>query len=412
MMEHSCETRLYLDDPDRLEFEARIVERRPLPDGGVALLLDRTCFYPTSGGQPHDTGRIEGEPVVDVREDEAGCVVHHVTRDPGVDQVHAVVDRERRRDHMQQHSGQHLLSATCVELLQRETVSFHLGAERCSIDLPGALLQAEELDAVERRANEVVWQGRSVRVRSLAPDDWKLLRKPPPPGVGSVRVVEIEAWDRSPCCGTHVGNTSEIGLIKLLAQERVRESMRLHFVCGHRALREFSRRLERQEEVVRELTCHPDEVASRVARLKEDARAWRKEAESLRAEFAASRVREWLASATRIAGHAVVVRELQASEASTLQMVAEAVRAQGGIALLGAAGEKAHLLFACPEELALDLRPALKAACTHVQGRGGGPPHRVQGAGQEVQNLDAALAAARAVVTEQLGSFDKGASTA
>jgi alanyl-tRNA synthetase len=312
---------------------------------------------------------------------------------------------------MQQHSGQHLLSATCVELLQRDTVSFHRGAERCSIDLPGPLLTPQELDAVERRANEVVWQGRNVRVRSLAPDDWKLLRKPPPQGVGNVRVVEIDSWDRSPCCGTHVGNTSEIGLIKLLSQERVRDSVRLHFVCGHRALREFSSCLERQEALVRELTCHPDEVASRVARLKNDARAFRKEAESLREEVAASRVQEWLASATRVGGHAVVARALESSDPSTLQVMAEAVRAQGGIALLGAAGEKAHLLFACPEELALDLRLALKAACTHVEGRGGGPPHRVRGAGSEVQNLDAALAAARAVVTEQLGRFDKGAST-
>src|SRR5262245_53449839 len=152
-MSNARAARAYLEDPEQLDFRARIVERSTLPDGSVAVVLDRTCFYPTSGGQPHDTGTLNGVAVFDVHEDDAGRVVHLTRADPGTGDVHGVVDGSRRRDHMQQHSGQHLLSATFVELLGRETVSFHLGAERCSIDLPGEPIAPEELDRVERRAN-------------------------------------------------------------------------------------------------------------------------------------------------------------------------------------------------------------------------------------------------------------------
>jgi alanyl-tRNA synthetase len=400
--------RAYLDDPEQLDFRARIVERSTLPDGSLAIVLDRTWFYPTSGGQPHDTGTLNGVAVIDVREDDAGRVVHLTQADPGTGDVHGVVDGTRRRDHMQQHSGQHLLSATCVELLGRETVSFHLGAERCSIDLPGETIAADELDRVERRANTVVWESRPVHVRWLGKGEAAAaLRKPPPPGVAEIRVVEIEGWDRSPCCGTHVRRTSDIGLVKLLAQERVRGATRVHFLCGQRAVDECARALRRQEEIVRQLTCHPDEIAARIERLQQEPRALRKQLESSQRELAGLRAAAWVRESPRQRGFPVVVRRLEPGAAESLPVTADALVGLGAIALLASPGERVQLLFASPEAGRIDLRPAMQAACGLLGGRGGGPPHRVQGAGTRPEACDAALEVARQAVVAGLDDFDK-----
>ncbi|MFQ5599357.1 MAG: DHHA1 domain-containing protein [Candidatus Krumholzibacteriia bacterium] len=408
------EARPYLEDSYRLEFKARVIERRELADGGVGLVLDRTYFYPTSGGQPHDTGSVNGVRVLDVAEDPRGRVVHRLETDPGAEHVRGVVDAERRRDHMQQHSGQHLLSATCVVLLRRETLSFHLGAERCSIDLPGAVLTLEELDRLERRANEIVWEGRPVRARHLGRDELARLRKSPPEGVDVVRVVEIEGWDLNACCGTHVRRTSEIGLIKLLGQERVRDQTRLHFVCGRRALEECARGLRRQDELVRLLTCHPDELSAKVERQLSDLKSLRKASESLRRQVAATRAAAWAASAPRAGEVPVVVRRLEDPDPAALRATAEAIVARGGLALLGIAAARAQVLFMCPDDLQVDLRSAMRAAGEVLGGRGGGPPHRVQGAGSRCDSLPEALRAARDDVLRQLEidptNFDKRSS--
>jgi alanyl-tRNA synthetase len=349
--------------------------------------------------------------VLDVIEEPDGRVLHCLEGDPGMEMVCGSVNAKRRRDHMQQHTGQHLLSATCLALMGRQTVSFHLGSQRCSIDLPGEPPDQLDLDAVERRANEVAWEGRAVRTRILGREELDTLRKPPPPGVEAVRVVEIEGWDTSACCGTHVRSTSEVGLIKLLAVERVRSDTRLHFICGHRALEECANSLRRQQELVGLLTCHPDELAGKCARLQSELKSLRKASEALRAEVAAAKVVAWIEESPRAAGVALVVRQLESGGSDSLGAAASAVAARGGVAILGLSGERASLLFMCPESLHVDLRPAMQAACTVIDGRGGGPKSRVQGSGKRPQAMPEALAAARDEVLRQMGvdpgAFDK-----
>jgi alanyl-tRNA synthetase len=394
---------LYLDDPERLEFDARVVEVRPLSGAEAGVVLDRTAFYPTSGGQPHDTGTLAGLPVLEVVLAADGAVVHRMARAPVAGEVHGRVDAARRRDHMQQHSGQHLLSATCVALAGRHTLSFHLGTERCSIDLPGPLLAPEALLAIELRANELVWEARPVRARFLAPEEAMELRKTVPEGLASVRVVEIEGWDRNACCGTHVRRTSEIGLVRILRQEKVGDATRLEFACGYRALAATSRAGEQLDGLVRLLTCHPDELAERCAKLVEESKASRKMISGLEAQLASTRAAAWCATAERAGGRAVVVQAIEAEP--QLAAHASAIVAAGAVAILGSAGSTARLLFARPDDLDLDLRPALAAACALVGGRGGGPPHRVQGAGPQASGLGAALAAARLEVCTRLGAL-------
>jgi alanyl-tRNA synthetase len=398
--------RLYLDDPYRLEFEAEILERRSLANGDLALVLDRTCFYPTSGGQPHDVGWFDSEPVLEVQEAEDGAVVHRVQHDVKGPQVRGRVDGTRRRDHMQQHSGQHLLSATCIALFGRETLSFHLGAERCTIDLPGAAFESAQLVAIELGANKIVWEGREVSAHILAPGEARRLRKPPPADAGEVRVVEIAGWDASPCCGTHVRHTSEIGLVKLLAQERIGGGTRLHFVCGFRALAACQTMQDRVDALVRLLTCHPDELVARFERLAQELKGLRTENETLQAEIAAAQSVAWLANASHAGGVPLVVAELEPGSPAALRSAATVLVEQGAVALLGQRGERVQLLFARPDAVVIDLRPAMQAACALVEGKGGGPPARVQGAGSRGEALSAALEAARAEVSARLSSLE------
>ena len=395
-------TRLYLDDAGLLEFDADVVEVRPLADGDVGLVLDRTAFYPTSGGQPHDLGTLGGESVLDVLEAEDGAVVHRLRRAPTGPRLHGSIDAARRRDHMQQHSGQHLLSATCVALLGRDTTSFHLGAERCTIDLVGPPLDAAKLLEIERRTNEVVWEARPVRARLVARDDLGELRKTVPAGVEQLRLVEIDGWDRSACCGTHVRSTHEIGLVKILGQEKWGAATRLEFVCGWRALAACNAAQERVDALVRLLTCHPGETLERCEKLLQDSKVLRKENERLQAAQSRAQAEAALAEAPRVAGHPIVVAAPESGGGAALREMAAALVSGGAVALLGTRTERAELLFARPEDLALDLRPVMQKACVEIDGRGGGPPSRVQGAGARRESLDRALAVARAEVVRLL----------
>jgi alanyl-tRNA synthetase len=394
---------LYLDDPALLVFEAEIVERRPL-DGDIGLVLDRSAFYPTSGGQPHDAGTLNGEAVLDVFEAGDGAVVHRVAHAPAGARVHGEVDAGRRRDHMQQHSGQHLLSATVLALHERDTLAFHLGRERCSIDVPGAAFDAVTLAAIEQRTNEIVWEARPVVARFLAAGEAAGLRKAPPATGAAVRVIEIEGWDRNACCGTHVRRTSEIGLVKILSQEKVGRGTRLHFVCGARALAVCDAALRTLDVLARARSCHPDALADNLAQLERDARAAFKEAEALKRRVAAFDAGEWLDGAARPGGVPLVVHAADSADAAQLKAWADALVERGAVALLGAREPRPSLLFAAPAGVAIDLRPALLAACAPIDAKGGGPPGRVQAAGTRGAGLDAALAAAARAVESQLGA--------
>ena len=399
------EERLYFVDPECLEFDAVVLERRALPDG-IGLVLDRTAFYPTSGGQPHDGGTLSGEPVLDVFEDESGAVVHRVARAPAGPHVHGVVDGARRRDHMQQHSGQHLLSATVLALFQRDTEAFHLGRERCSIDVAGAAFSAAELTAIERRSNEIIWEARPVTAHFVPPGADAGLRKAPPAAVGAIRIVEIEAWDRNACCGTHVACTSAIGLVKVLAQEKIARGTRLHFVCGVRALAAGAAAQQTIDALVRARSCAAETLVENVAQLDRDLRAAHKDNDALRTRVAEFEARDWMATAGVAGGVPVVCHAAPNADQTQLRAWADALVARGAVALLAARTPRAALLFARPDAVDLDLRPALEAACAAIEGRGGGPPGRVQAAGTRPEGVDAALEAARARVVAGLAARD------
>ena len=224
--------RLYYTDAYLRDFEAAVVDRSA---DGRRIYLDRTAFYPTSGGQPFDTGRLGGIEVLDVV-DEGERVAHVLAQPLAGGTTSGAVNWDRRFDHMQQHTGQHLLSAVLHDLLGHQTVGVHFGAEASTLDLDTPAIDQGRLVEAERRANALVADNRPVEVSFEDSGSAAGLRKAPP-REGTIRVVSIRDLDRSACGGTHVRATGEIGPILVTRSERVKKSVRLEFLCGARAVR-------------------------------------------------------------------------------------------------------------------------------------------------------------------------------
>jgi alanyl-tRNA synthetase len=386
---------LYRDDPYLLEFDARVVARRTR-DGRPAVVLDRTAFYAESGGQPWDTGRLDGVTVVAVLHDKDD-VLHVLDGELVGERVHGRVDEARRRDHMQQHHGQHLLSRAVVDVAGAATTSFHLGETISTIDVAGDL-SADAVRAAERRANEIVRRSRPVAVRTLSRAEAVAAGVTVPAEAGdSVRVVEAEGFDRQACGGTHPRNTSEVGVVVVAGHERYKGGTRIRFVCGDRALDAFHRRQAIVDEASALLSAAPEAVPDAIRRLREASAEAAKRADSLLERALAG-------DAARLAGGAddsgVASAALDGYAPAELRALAgQVVASRSLVALLGSRHEgRAHLVFARSPGRSEDLGALLKDALAILGGRGGGRGDVVQGGGEKAERLEDALAAAAAAL--------------
>jgi alanyl-tRNA synthetase len=393
--------RLYRDDPYLVEFDARVVsvtrhDERP------AVVLDRSAFYPESGGQPWDTGRLGEAAVVAVLE--RGEELLHVLDAPLPEgaPVRGRVDAERRRDHRQQHHGQHLLSRALLDGAGARTVSFHLGSSDSTIDLDRVVDRAA-LRAAGARCNEIVWEARPVRVRTVSRAEAARLGVDAAEAVGDqVRLVEADGFDLQACGGTHPRSTAEVGVVIATAAERYKGGTRLRFVCGFRALAAFEARQEAAVRLGALLSASLDElvpVAERtLARLAEAEKALELQRQQL-LDFEA---RELLAA--EASEPALVVRRFEGRDAAELRALAtRLVALRPCVALLGSACGRAHLVFARSPGLPHDIPALLKQAVTRIGGRGGGRGEIAQGGGERTDQLDAALAEAAANARERRG---------
>jgi alanyl-tRNA synthetase len=395
--------RLYRADSRLVEFDARVVERRE-HEGRPAVVLDRTAFYAESGGQPWDSGTLGDARVVAVIE--AGDDVLHVLDRPlDAERVHGTVDARRRRDHMQQHHGQHLLSRAFVEVAQAETTAFHLGSADTTIDLDRTVGE-EMARTAERRANDVVWEARPVRVSVLTAEDARAQGIEPPDGVAAgIRIVEADGFDRQPCGGTHPSSTSEVGVVLITGLERYKGGTRVHFVCGDRALRAFASRQAALDDLVSTLSAPIEELPEAARRVKEELAASERRAKVLLARALEGDARRLLGEAQgegsppMAAAPAIVVATLDGWPADDLRMLAQQLVALAPcVALLASRTDKAQLVFAQSDGLGHDIPALLKTAVEELGGRGGGRGNLAQGGGERVDRLDAALARARAAL--------------
>jgi len=383
--------RLYYADSYQCQFEAIVTETLSWR-GQPAIVLSRSAFYPTSGGQPHDTGRLQGMFVLDVVERETDKAVIHVLEQelPGsvyleTDSkiVTGQVDWPRRFDHMQQHTGQHIISQAAQQLLEAATVGFHLGEETSTVDLDRAPLDTAQLDQLEIKANHIILENRPVVTRFVSRDELANLplRKPPQTS-GPIRIVEIKNFDWSPCGGTHVRATSEVGLIKIVRAERRGNETRLEFLCGHRALADYRIKNRLLLGLASRFSVGYWQLDEAIERLEEEARAQRKAAQTAQDRLLDLEAQQ-LASQAKALGKPLLVscafsnRTLEDVKSLALKLAAD----HSCVALLGLAGDKGHLVFAAPPDSAHDLRPALRQACAVIGGSGGGRPHLAQGGG-------------------------------
>ena len=349
--------RLYYDDSHLLEFDARVVNAREVEGGRRALVLDRTAFYPTGGGQPFDTGALGGARVVDCLEGGGGAVVHLVEGDaPGVGElVHGRVDWPRRLDHIQQHTGQHVLSQALVELYGAQTRSFRMTADACEIDVELPDPTDERVWRAVGRANEVVWADRPVRVHNVTAEEAaRLPLRRDSAREGELRVVEIEGFDFSPCGGTHARRTGEVGTIVARGWERAKGMTRIEFAAGARAARDYARANKSARAAAAVLTVAREEIGRAVERLLEENKQLARRNRALEEVAARVEADELLAeSAARVAdGAAVVVaRVFDGRDAEGLRRLAVALisrpAAPAVVALLGSRdGDTARLVFA------------------------------------------------------------------
>lgn len=397
--------RLYYDDAYAREFTARIVER-----SGTAVILDRTYFYPTSGGQPNDTGMIGGVPVVDVSaRKEDGAVVHTLEREVAADDVECMINWERRFDHMQHHTGQHILSQAFVQVAGANTVGFHLSPDSITIDVDQANISPTAAAAVEVLANEVVWGDRPVTARIVQPDDAEGVRIRKLPEhilTGGLRVIDIDGFDVTACGGTHVARTGEIGTIKILKLEKRGDKTRVEFRCGGRALADYQVKNTVVNTLTADLTCSIGEITGAVARLQEDFKAAQRALKAATAqliEFEAERLAD---EAELTKGVRVIKRLFPDRDFGELRVLATALTQKPGmVVLLATGGEKAQILFARSNDLNADMNTLLKQTLGLIpNGRGGGQPQMAQGGGNaDTAQAQAALDAAERSLLDRLG---------
>jgi alanyl-tRNA synthetase len=387
--------RLYLADPYLVRFEADVVAPRRLGER-AAVVLSRTAFYPEGGGQPADRGALGDARVVDVQEVD-GEILHAVEGAPPEGRVEGAIDWGRRFDHMQQHHGQHLLSAAFEASLGARTVSFHLGEELCTIDLdvPADRLGPATLADVERAANGTVWRDLAVEARELSPEELARLALRKEPTKGS-RVVIVKDVDASPCGGTHPRRTGEVGVIAVLRAQKWGQGSRVEFVCGARALALLHRAADRLGEVASALRCAPAEAPVAAARLAAESLARKKDLDRLALGLAGADAERLAAAGGAVIGELAIPA---GDAAGYLRAVGQALAAKGRLALLGARADgRAFLCFARPKGPGPDLAALLREAVALLGGKGGGAPDQAQGGGPAAEKLGEALALARGKV--------------
>ena len=384
--------RLYLSDPYLARFTARVVALRELA-GKPAAVLDRSAFYPEGGGQPADRGHLGAALVLDVQERD-GEILHALDRPLAEGaEVEGRVDWQRRLDHLQQHHGQHLLSAAFEKVHGAPTTSFHLGEKVCTIDLDASVsaLDGPALRAAEAAANETVFRNLPVVARDFTADERAALplRKE---AVKGDRVVVVEGVDASPCGGTHPRATGDVGAIAILkAVKWGAGKARIEFVCGGRVVRALAEASAQLQTAAEAFKCAAAEVGQAAQRASTESQTRRKAAEELESELA-GHLAVGLAAGTPLGP---VVTRLQRSP-QLARSVAQALSALGRVALIATVDEgRAHLCFARPKGTGPAMSELVKSALAILGGKGGGSPDFASGSGEPAR-LDEALTAASA----------------
>jgi alanyl-tRNA synthetase len=392
-------TRLYYTAPYERSFEAAVVSCEA-HSARVEVLLDRTAFYPTSGGQPFDIGSLGEAVVLDVLDRDDGEIVHVVDRPLAVGAtVTGAIDWKRRFDHMQQHTGQHVLSAAYDHLFNARTESFHLGSTASTIDL-GRPVSAEEIQAAEDEANRIVWDDRPVSIRFVTAEEAaRLPLRKEPARTGSLRLIEVEDFDLSACGGTHVSRTGAVGVIATSGWEKFRGGTRVEFLCGGRTLGRFREWRAALAATARHLSVSASDLAATVERMGSEAKSLQRTIRALQEQLAIHEAKVLLGRGAADNGRLVVVEALEGWDAPGLKALATAITAGAAhsVVALFSRSVPALVVVARGASVLLDASAVLKALVGQFGGKGGGKPDLAQGGGLNA-DADDLVAAASALL--------------
>jgi alanyl-tRNA synthetase len=405
----SATERLYYRDSHLTDFEARVTGVTERVSGWVAVTLDRTAFYPTGGGQPSDTGTLNGTRVVECLETEAEGVLH-VLQGRGLEVgaiVKGQVDWPRRLDHLQQHTGQHILSQAFVALFNAETRGFRMLDQYSEIDVELEAPTEEKIDKAVELANRIICEDRVIHIRQVTKEEAASLPlRKDSAREGELRLIEIEGFDLTPCGGTHANRTGEVGLIAVRSFERAKGLTRIDFVAGGRALNDYQRVNRTARSVAALFSIGRDEATAAVERLLEENKQLTRRVRELEEITARVEAEELLSEALVLGdGTKLCARVFEDRDAESLKKLAQALIAHSStIALLGSREEDAaRLVFARAPEAAGDMNALVREACQMLDGRGGGRADMAQGGGRKVEKLTEAIEAAVRSLTQSVG---------
>ncbi len=384
--------RLYYSDSHLIEFEARVVDVTDRVSGWAAVVLDQTAFYPTGGGQPSDTGTLNGSRVVECIDDGDNGVLHVVQGAAPVRDavVRGRVDWARRLDHIQQHTGQHILSQAFVKLFNAPTKGFRVMDASCEIDVELNNPTTEIVERAVELANNVIWEDRSITILNVTSGEAaELSLRKEPAREGELRLIEIEGFDLTPCGGTHAYRTGEVGMIAVRSWERAKGLTRMEFVAGTRALADYRKANKSAREMAALFSTGRDDAPQLAAQMVEENKELHRRVRMLEEVAAGVEAEKLLATAE--AG--IVVQVFEGRDAESLKKLAHALMTKPGtVALLGSRDkDTARLVFARSSEAPGDMSMLMREACTMLDGRGGGKPEMAQGGGKKIEKLNDAL---------------------
>ena len=400
--------RLYHTDAYSIHFTASIVERIN-SDGLPAVILDHSLFYPDSGGQPHDTGKINDIAVINVYVRQSDQAVVHVLKEaPQSDSISGDIDWTRRFDHMQQHTGQHILSRAFLELFDADTLSFHLGDHESTIDIDIANLRVQDVLKIENLTNKIIWENRPVKIQFLNKDEVESegIRSVPDLERDRIRIITVDRFDKTACGGTHVSYTGEIGQLKILKSQSLRGGRRISFICGGRALKDYQHNASLIYQLASDFTTSPVEIKESVDKLRDENIKRLREIKKLRKRTIELEAEKYVVSAVSVGNIKIIKQHFSHRDPNELRQLANRLSQDSSTIVLFALNEpNLHFIFCrsndAPGEMNLPLNRVIEE---FESTKGGGSEKFAQASGPQADTgrVNRALKKAQQLLVELL----------
>ena len=383
--------KLYYNDSKTLEFQSEIIEVNN-SNKGFEVILDKTYFYPTSGGQSFDTGTINGIKVTDVFEHD-NRIVHVLESEINKGIAQAKIDYKRRLQNMQHHTGQHLLSQAFIQILKTPTVSIHLGDDICNIEIVKKELSQEEVNQVEDLANDIIYQNKKINIHYA--DESEIseinLRRPPKKkGNNGIRIIEIEGFDMSACGGTHANSTGDLGIIKILGWEKYKGNIKVEFICGLRALHDYRFKNIAIKNISSKFSAKDKQIEEIIYKSINDSKENLKEISALKKELALYKAKETVKEAEIFKDYKIVFKFFNNTDINSLKLIANEITEMDNVIALLVSDyqDKNNFIFCCDSKLKINMNKYLLELLKELDGKGGGKPNLSQGSCPKAENID------------------------